>query len=420
MTINAPRGVNDILPPESAKWKYIRRKVEEVFDLYNYDEIKLPIFEKTELFQRGVGETTDIVQKEMYTFEDRKGRSITLRPEGTASVMRSFLEHKIYGQSQPTKYFYFGPMFRYERPQAGRYRQFYQVGVEVLGADNPVVDAEVIMVGLHLLETIGLTGFKLYINSIGCPDCRQDYLDALQDFFNPKLENLCSNCQDRYEKNPLRMLDCKNPDCKIHMEDAPSILEYLCDECAEDFSTVKTYLDKVDISYQVDPRLVRGLDYYTKTAFEVKFDKLGAQDAIFAGGRYDGLGEDIGNKSIPGIGFAIGVERLLLALEEQGVELPIDTSIDLFITTIGERAEEAAFKYLAQLRREGLKVAMDYLGRSVKSQMKRADKMNANYSIILGDNELNDDFATIREMKSGEQEEIKLSNLVDEMRKRVK
>lgn len=419
MSIKVPRGVNDILPPESMKWQYVRKKAEEVFARYNYEEIVTPIFEHTELFQRGIGETTDVVEKEMYTFEDKGGRSITLRPEGTASVMRSFIQHKIYGQTQPTKYFYFGPMFRYERPQAGRFRQFHQLGVEVLGVDNPAVDAEIIMVGLQLLDELGIKDYELFINSVGCPECRNTYREALREYFNPNLDKLCSDCQRRYERNPMRMLDCKNPDCRAFMEDAPTIQDHLCESCATDFAKVRDFLDMVEVPYTVDPRLVRGLDYYTKTAFEIKYSGLGAQDTIIGGGRYDGLGEEIGGKEVPGIGFAMGVERLLLVMEDQKVDWPIDQSIDLFITTIGENAQTAAFKYQNALRTAGLKVAMDYLGRSVKGQMKMADRLNANYSIILGDDELDKDVATIKDMKIGEQVEIKLSNLVHEMLNRV-
>lgn len=419
MSIKAPRGVNDILPPESMKWQYVRKKAEEVFARYNYEEIVTPMFELTELFQRGIGETTDVVEKEMYTFEDKGGRSITLRPEGTASVMRSFIQHKIYGQTQPTKYFYFGPMFRYERPQAGRFRQFHQLGVEVLGVDNPAVDAEIIMVGLQLLNELGIKDYELFINSVGCPECRNTYREALREYFNPNLDKLCPDCQRRYERNPMRMLDCKNPNCRVFMEDAPTIQDHLCESCAFDFAKVRDFLDMVEVPYSVDPRLVRGLDYYTKTAFEIKYSGLGAQDTIIGGGRYDGLGEEIGGKEVPGIGFAMGVERLLLVMEDQKVEWPIDQSIDLFITTIGENAQAAAFKYQNALRTAGLKVAMDYLGRSVKGQMKMADRLNANYSIILGDDELNKDVATIKDMKLGEQVEIKLSNLVNEMLNRV-
>ena len=419
MKIRAPRGTNDILPQDTAKWQYLEQKSKEIFTTYNYQEIRTPIFESTDLFQRGIGEDTDIVEKEMYTFEDKGGRSITLRPEGTASVVRAFLENKIYGHAQPTKYYYSGPMFRYERPQSGRYRQFHQIGVEVFGTDSPAIDAEIISLGMHFISELGLKDLEVRLNSVGCPKCRADYKEKLLDYFEPYLDQLCSDCQNRYDSNPLRILDCKVDSDKDFMADAPKIHEELCDECQEHFASVKEYLDLLDIDYQIDATLVRGLDYYTKTAFEVVCNELGAQDAIFGGGRYDKLAEEIGDRDVPGIGFAMGVERILLALEEQGIELPIDREIDLFITTIGEEAQKTAFQYLNQLRKAGIKVEMDYLGRSVKGQMKCADRNNAQYSIILGGNELEKGVATVREMKTGEQEEIELDNLVTEMDKRV-
>ncbi|OCL25140.1 histidine--tRNA ligase [Orenia metallireducens] len=419
MGITAPRGTKDIFPEDTVKWQYLENLTKKIFSSYNYKEIRTPIFEETALFQRGIGETTDIVEKEMYTFEDKGGRSITLRPEGTASVVRAFLENKIYGQAQPTKYFYIGSMFRYERPQAGRYREFHQLGAEVLGADNPAIDAEIISLGIHLLEELGLKDLELHLNSVGCPECRKAYREKMVDYFKPYLEELCSDCQNRYKRNPLRILDCKADRDKEFMAKAPKIYEELCEECETHFASVKKHLDLLGIDYILDANLVRGLDYYTKTAFEVIYKGLGAQDTIFGGGRYDGLAEEIGGKDIPGIGFAMGMERILLTIEEQGIELPIDDSIDLFITTIGERAEEEAFKYLAKLRKADLKVEMDYLGRSVKSQMKAADRSNANYSIILGEDELDNGVATIKNMKSGEQVEIKLENLVEEMTKRI-
>jgi histidyl-tRNA synthetase len=419
MKITGPRGTNDILPGESIKWQYVEKKAMDILKRYNYQEIRIPIFEDTNLFQRGIGETTDIVEKEMYTFNDKGGRSITLRPEGTASVVRSFLEHKIYGQAQPTKYFYFGPMFRYERPQSGRYRQFHQMGVEVLGTDNPAIDAEVILLGLQMLKELGLSDLEVHLNSVGCPECRDRYREVLLEYFAPKLEELCSDCKSRYERNPLRLLDCKNDSCREYAENAPEIYDSLCEECSEHFEMVKKYLDQLEINYILDPKLVRGLDYYTKTAFEIIYTGLGAQDTIFGGGRYDGLAEEIGEKEVPGIGFAMGMERIIMALEEQEVELPLHTDLDLFITTIGQPAKETAFKYLYKLRQAGLRVEMDYLGRSVKGQMKCADRNNAQYSIILGDNELEKGVATIREMKTGEQEEIKLDNLVSEIKAKV-
>ncbi|SDC64610.1 MULTISPECIES: histidine--tRNA ligase [unclassified Candidatus Frackibacter] len=419
MGITGPRGTNDILPEESLKWQYVEETAQDIFKRYNYQEIRTPIFEDTNLFQRGIGETTDIVEKEMYTFDDKGGRSITLRPEGTASVVRSFLEHKVYGQAQPTKYYYFGPMFRYERPQSGRYRQFHQLGVEVLGADNPAIDAEVIALGLQILTELGLSDLEVHLNSVGCPDCRDEYREALMDYFAPNLDDLCSDCQSRYERNPLRILDCKNENCKEYTDDAPEIYDSLCDECADHFDMVEKYLEELEIDYILDPRLVRGLDYYTKTAFEIIYTGLGAQDTIFGGGRYDGLAEEVGGREIPGIGFAMGMERIILALEEQEVDLPLTTDLDLFITTIGQPAQEAAFKYLYQLRKAGLRVEMDHLDRSVKGQMKCADRNNAQYSIILGGNELEKGVATIREMKTGEQEEIELDNLITVMKEKV-
>ncbi|WP_408954818.1 histidine--tRNA ligase [Natroniella sp. ANB-PHB2] len=419
MKVRAPRGTNDLLPQDTAKWQYLEDKSREIFTCYNYQEIRTPIFETTDLFRRGIGEATDIVEKEMYTFIDKGDRSLTLRPEGTASVMRSFLENKIYGQAQPSKYFYSGPMFRYERPQSGRYRQFHQIGVEALGTDNPALDAEIIVLGVQFLTELGLEDLEVHLNSVGCPECRKNYRKKLLDYFKPYLEELCSDCQDRYDRNPLRILDCKADRKQEFMQDAPKIYEELCTECDQHFKQVQQHLDILDIDYMLDARLVRGLDYYTKTAFEVIYQGLGSQDTIFGGGRYDGLAQEIGGRDIPGIGFAMGVERILLTLEEQEIELPIDQSMDLFITTIGEEAEQAAFKYLYSLRQAGLKVEMDYLGRSVKGQMKCADRNNANYSIILGGDELNKGVATIRNMKSGEQVEIKLDNLVQEMKKRI-
>jgi histidyl-tRNA synthetase len=417
--INAPRGTNDILPPESAKWNYIENKAKMIFDLYNYEEIRTPIFEYTELFQRGIGEVTDIVEKEMYTFEDKSGRSITLRPEGTASVVRSFLENKIYGQAQPTKYYYIGPMFRYERPQAGRYRQFNQLGVEVFGSKDPMIDAEVINVGMHYLNSLGLKDLKLYINSIGCPSCRPDYLNKLRTYLNDNKDELCDDCKKRIDKNPLRVLDCKNDQCKSVIDDAPKIVDHLCDECETHFENVKTNLSNLEIDYIIDSKLVRGLDYYTKTAFEVKFEGLGAQDTIFGGGRYDKLAEEIGDKDIPGIGFALGIERLLLTLEKQNIEIPIDKSIDIYLTTIGDKAKKACFKLLNEFRKENIKAEIDYMSRSVGGQMKSADRMNANYTVIIGENELNSGKATVRNMKTGDEKEIKLDQLVESIEKLI-
>jgi len=417
--INAPRGTNDILPPESAKWNYIESKAKYIFDLYNYDEIRTPIFEYTELFQRGIGEATDIVEKEMYTFEDKSGRSLTLRPEGTASVVRSFLENKIYGKAQPTKYFYIGPMFRYERPQAGRYRQFYQLGVEVFGTQDPMVDAEVIALGMAYMDILGLKDLQLYINSIGCPDCRPQYLEILTDYLNENKENLCDDCKNRINKNPLRVLDCKNDSCQCVIKNAPKIIDHLCEECEVHFNSLQKNLKNINIDYELDPTLVRGLDYYTKTAFEVKYEGLGAQDTIFGGGRYDKLADEIGSKDIPGIGFALGIERLLLTLDKQDIDIPIDKSIDIYLTTIGLKAKNASFELLEKFRKKGIKAEIDYQDRSVGGQMKSADRMNATYTVIIGENELESGKATVRNMKNGEEQEIKLQSIVERIEKMI-
>ncbi len=416
MEYQAPRGTKDILPQDTAQWQYLEDLVRKVFARYNYKEIRTPIFEETALFHRGIGEGTDIVEKEMYTFKDKRGRNLTLRPEGTASVMRSFLENKVYGEAQPTKYYYIGPMFRYERPQSGRQRQFHQLGAEVLGTNDPATDVEIIALGMQIIQELGLEDLEVHINSVGCSECRPQYVDKLTDYFASYRDQLCEDCQVRYEKNPLRILDCKQDRDKEFMQQAPKLADNLCSDCAEHFAEVKEYLDLLDIDYILDSKLVRGLDYYTNTAFEVIYSGLGAQDTVFAGGRYNGLGEEIGSREISGVGFALGIERLLLTLEEQNIELPVEDDLDLFITTIGEQAKKQAFSYLHKLRAADLRVEMDYLGRSVKGQMKHADRNNAQYSIILGENELEAGVATVKNMKSGEQREVELDNLVTEMK----
>src|SRR6056297_1273613 len=419
MKFNAPRGTNDILPPESTKWQYIEKITHNLFTNYNYQEIRTPIFEYTELFQRGIGEVTDIVEKEMYTFEDKGGRSITLRPEGTASVIRSFLENKIYGQAQPTKYYYIGPMFRYERPQSDRFRQFHQLGVEAIASNDPALDAEIISLGIRLLQNFGLDNLEVHLNSVGCKDCRPDYVEKLKKYLIENKDQLCDNCKSRIERNPLRVLDCKNKSCKTVINDAPKITNNLCDNCAEHFEDVQNYLDVLDLEYIINPLLVRGLDYYTNTAFEIKDNALGAQDTVFGGGRYNGLAEEIGNRDLPGIGFALGIERLLLSLEAKDIQLPVESGVDLYITVIGDKAKKESFKLLDKLRNQGFKTEIDYLGRGVGSQMKSADRMNAEYTIIIGEDELNNNSATIRNMKSGDEKEIQLSNLLEEMKKLV-
>ncbi len=325
------------------------------------------------------------------------------------------MEDKRYGRAQPKKYFYFGQMFRYERPQSGRYRQFYQFGVEALGSNDPALDAEIISMGLNLMEELGLNDLDVIINSIGCGECRADYLDILKKYLNKHKEELCDDCKKRLDRNPLRVLDCKNDSCSKVVKDAPKITDYLCSDCKNHFNEVKKYLNNLGIDYSIDPKLVRGLDYYTNTAFEIKYKGLGAQDTVFAGGRYNGLAEEIGGRELPGIGFAIGLERLLLTLEKKDVELPINKGIDLYITTIGDQAKEKGFQFLSALRKSGLKVEIDYMGRSVGSQMKAADRMDANYTIIIGGDELKSGQATVRNMKTGEEINVELDELVNEM-----
>ena len=412
--MNAPRGTNDILPPLSLKWQYIEEVARELMVSYNYQEIRTPIFEYTELFQRSIGETTDVVEKEMYTFTDKSGRSITLRPEGTAGIVRSYLENKLYGQAQPVKLYYIGPMFRYERPQAGRFRQFHQFGVEVFGSNDPALDAEVIILGVDYLKKLGLEKLDVYINSIGCPACRGEYFKELKAYLNQYREELCQDCQSRIDRNPMRVLDCKEKGCKEISLDAPSILDYLCPDCREHFDQVQEYLSFLNIDYTIDARMVRGLDYYTNTVFEIKYRGLGAQDTVLAGGRYNGLTEEIGGRSIPGIGFAAGMERLLLTLEKEQVKLPESPELDLFIVTIGDQARKEALKYLYLLRHKGYKAEIDYLARNMKSQLKTADRLQAKYAIILGEDELAQGKAIVRDMETGDQQEMVLENILQE------
>ncbi len=418
--INAPRGTEDILPPDSLNWQYIEEKAKKVLKTYNYQEIRTPIFEYTDLFARGIGENTDIVEKEMYTFEDKGGRSLTLRPEGTAPIVRSFLENKIYGQAQPTKYFYIGPMFRYERPQAGRFRQFHQIGVEAFGSNDPRLDCEIIYLGVDFLKKLGLQNFEVYINSIGCQECRKNYLQKLKNYLNKYADELCEDCKNRLVKNPLRVLDCKQEECQQIIEKGPDILNFLCEDCLSHFQKLKDYLDQLNITYQVDSTLVRGLDYYTNTAFEIKYSGLGAQDTIFGGGRYNDLTAEIGNKEVPGIGFAIGIERLLLTLQEQNISLPVDNYLDVYFVTIGEKARDKAMVMLKDFRDKGLKTTMDYTDRSVGSQMKAADRLQAKYSIILGEDELNKNRVTLRNMESGNEQEIAFEQVLDKIYRQLK
>lgn len=415
--INIPRGTQDILPEETKKWRYIESKLNELMELYNYQEIRTPIFESTELFARGVGGSTDVVQKEMYTFKDKGDRSITLRPEGTAAVVRSYIENKMQGlPNQPIKLYYTGPMFRYERKQKGRYRQFTQFGVEAIGAENPGIDAEVLAMAMHIYQSFGLKHLKLVINSIGDMHSRKEYNDALVKHFEPVIGDFCSDCQNRLHSNPMRILDCKVDKDKEAIKTAPQITDYLNEASKAYFDEVKQHLDDLGIPYVVDPNLVRGLDYYTHTAFELMMDNPnydGAITTLCGGGRYNGLLELLDGPNQTGIGFALSIERLLLALNEEEIELDIDNEFDLFVVTMGDAADRYAIKLLNDLRKNSIKADKDYMARKIKGQMKQADRLNANYTIVIGDQELENKNINIKNMQSGETEMIQLDGIVD-------
>lgn len=413
MLTNAPRGTKDILPDTVGQWTYVEEKIRDLCARYGYKEIRTPMFEHTELFHRGIGEGTDVVDKEMYTFTDRGDRSITLRPENTASAVRAYLQNKLYGDSSLVKLFYIGSMFRYDRPQAGRMREFHQFGVEALGESNPAVDAEIIMLAMDLLGGLGLKDLKLSLNSVGCPKCRPVYRKVLQDFFRDKLEDLCDDCKDRFERSPLRILDCKADADKPYMADAPKITDCLCEECQDHFHKVQHFLTEAGVEFELDARLVRGLDYYTKTAFEIKYPPLGAQSAVAGGGRYDGLIEEIGGNPTPAVGFATGLERVLLALEKQNLLPEMDTQTDAFVVALGEEAQGAAFKLLTKLRQAGLKAGMDYAGRSMKAQMKQANKANARFALIIGEDEVKEACVQLKDMEKSEQQKVSFDNIVD-------
>ena len=406
MLIERPRGTKDILPDAVGNWRYAEEKVRDICKKYGFREIRTPLFEHTELFQRGIGDTTDVVEKEMYSFTDRGGRSVTLRPENTAAAVRAYLQNKLYADSQLTKLFYIGSMFRYDRPQAGRQREFHQFGVEALGVASPAVDAEVILLATRLLQSLGLKNLSLSINSVGCPKCRPVYRKALQDFLAPKLDGMCDNCKSRFDRNPLRLLDCKEEKCHQLNAGAPEIADCLCDECRDHFEKLKSYLTALGLKYELDPRLVRGLDYYTKTAFEIKYDNLGAQSAVCGGGRYDGLVEEIGGPATPAVGFAVGLERVLLVLEEQGLLPDSEEKLDVYMVSLGESAKQTAFALTDELRQAGLVVEADLAGRSMKAQMKSADKSGAHFAILIGEDEVASETVQFRDLKAGTQEPV--------------
>ena len=419
--INIPRGTQDILPEASAQWRYIESRLHELMARYNYEEIRTPIFESTELFARGVGDSTDVVQKEMYTFKDKGDRSLTLRPEGTAAVVRSYIENKMQGlPNQPVKLYYNGPMFRYERKQKGRYRQFNQFGVEAIGAENPSIDAEVLAMVMHIYQSFGLKNLKLVINSIGDAESRVEYQQALREHFQPVIHNYCADCQKRIETNPMRILDCKVDRNQPEMQTAPSITDYLNDASKSYFEAVKAHLDRLGIPYVVDSNLVRGLDYYTHTAFELMMDSEdydGAITTLCGGGRYNGLLELLDGPKQTGIGFALSIERLLLALEAEGIELPVQQHLDLFVATMGEAADDFAVKLLNDLRHAGVKVDKDYLSRKLKGQMKQADRLQAKYTIVIGDQELEQQQVAIKNMETGDSETIAFDEIASYIKK---
>jgi len=400
----APRGTEDKLPADIYKWHTVEKIAKAVAESYGCKEIRTPTFEHTELFQRGIGGTTDVVQKEMYTFEDKKGRSITLKPEGTAGAARAAIEHGLTAQALPLKLFYFTSCFRYEAPQSGRLREHRQFGVEFYGANKPLADAEVISLANDVFARLGLKGLALELNSIGCPDCRIEYKNELIDFY--KKQKLCPLCSERLERNPLRLLDCKNDDCREINKNAPFITKYLCGHCETHFEAVKSALCELEINFTENPRLVRGLDYYTNTVFEFKSQSLGAQDTVCAGGRYDGLIEELGGSRVSGMGFGMGLERLILVMQSQGLEFEPAKGCDLYIAALDEKAEAVGMRLVKELREQGFWAETDLAGRGLGAQMKYADKLGARFSMVLGSNETESGKAVIKNMQSGEKLEV--------------
>ncbi len=415
----APRGTYDILPQDALTWQWMEVNIREVFLLYGYGEIRTPIFEHTELFLRGIGETTDIVEKEMYTFSDKGGRSITLRPEGTAPVVRAYIQHKLHGQGGTTKLFYLGPMFRQERPQAGRFRQFHQFGVELIGEETPLADAEVILLAHDLYQHLGLTELEIYLNSVGCPECREEYKKALITSLQASSSQLCPSCLRRLERNPLRLLDCKNSSCQKVTAETPLIHDFLCQACKEHFIQVTSLLDQANVKYEIKPRLVRGLDYYTRTVFEVVNTDLGAQNAICGGGRYDGLVEECGGPAVPGVGFASGMERLYTTLQQSG-KLPVCSKApQVYIISLTKELSNIGFKIATNLRRSGFKVELGFTVKSIKAQMKAANKSGALLCLIIGEDEWKDRQVTIKNMNDGQQTRVNFTDIIDQISKLI-
>ncbi|MGG7210479.1 histidine--tRNA ligase [Clostridium baratii] len=407
MEIQAPKGTKDMLPSDAYKWHYVENIFREISKNFGIREIRTPMFEHTELFLRGVGETTDIVQKEMYTFKDKGDRSITLKPEGTAPAVRAFIENRLFNEAQPTKLYYITPCFRYEKAQKGRFREFHQYGVEMFGSKEPSMDAEVMALAMSILKKIGLKGLSLNINNLGCPDCRPKYNEALKKFLEENYEGLCPTCKSRFNKNPMRILDCKEKSCKEITKNAPIILEYICEECSDHFEKVKEYLNILGIEYNIDPSIVRGLDYYTKTIFEI----LNSDFTVCGGGRYDKLIEEIGGPETPAIGFGMGIERLIMTIENEGIEIPNEPLVELYLASRGEEGAKEAFRLAHKLREIGVNSEINHAGRSFKAEMKYANKINAKFSVVLGDDELSSKTARFKRMSDGEQFELSLEDL---------
>lgn len=407
MEVQAPKGTKDMLPQDAYKWHFVENKFREIAKFYGMREIRTPMFEHTDLFLRGVGDTTDIVQKEMYTFNDKGNRSITLKPEGTSPVVRAFIENRLFNDAQPTKLYYAIPCFRYENVQKGRLRQFHQFGTEVFGSKEPSMDAEVIAFAMEFLKSLGLKSLSLNINNLGCPNCRPKYNEALKKFLEENYDDLCGLCQSRFDKNPMRILDCKNKNCGEITKNAPIILDYMCEECDSHFAEVKKYLDILNIPYTVDPGIVRGLDYYTKTIFEILNDDF----TVCGGGRYDRLIEQLGGPEMPAVGFGLGIERLLLTLKNEGIEIPSEGLYDLYVGARGEEGKLASFKLANTLRTRGIKTEINHMGRSLKAEMKYANKIGAKFTVVLGDDELQTGNAKLKRMSDGEQFEVNLNNI---------
>ena len=417
MITNAPKGTKDILPEQVYRWHYVENRFADICAKYGFKEIRTPMFEHTEVFARGIGDTTDVVQKEMYTFNDHAGRSITLKPEGTSGAVRAFIEHKQYAEVQPTKYYYVTDCFRYEKPQSGRLRHFHQFGIEVFGTPNMLADAEVISLGYDFLTGLGITEIELRINSVGCPECRSKYREALREFLRPHYDELCNTCKDRYERNPMRILDCKSEVCQQIAKGAPRMLDYLCDDCHQAFEELKQNLTSLGIEYTIDPNIVRGLDYYTKTAFEFVTTKIGAQGTVCGGGRYDHLVEELGGPPIPGVGFGLGIERLLLLMEANQIEIPEADKPEVFVAVVGEAAKAFGLKLCRQLRQKGVIAEMDTLARNIKGQFKYADRLGARYTLVIGEDELAKGVVSLKDMSRSEQREIAIDKIYEEIKK---